>query len=134
MKNLKVRHKIVCVDVDGVIFDTMQKKYSLEKYHPLIYNGSLMKGCNEVLQKFLDVGWEVVLSSGRFDTDWVGNSMYTKEQILVVLKFVLEENKVPYSRISLVKPVADAYIDDRGVVFKNWSDIETWFEIEGVFK
>ncbi len=128
----KIKHKIVCVDVDGVIFDSMGKG-SLEEYNPLKWDAKVFSGCTRILQKFLDLGWEVVINSARFDIDWDKNRGFLRMEIVEALKIALFKNHIPYTRISLVKPVADIYIDDRGFTFKNWVATKIWLERVGVF-
>lgn len=81
----------VCVDFDGTIWD-----------------GAILPGCVEALTKIQE-HYAIAIFSAR-STDAERKQM----------KDILDSNSVPYDEILPSKPMAVAYIDDRGIGFRDW--------------
>ena len=107
----------ICIDIDGTICETRSKdqhyldvqpiKHAIESIQELSNNGHYiilytarhMKTCNH------NVG-QVVAKQGKNLFDW------------------LEKHSIPYDEIIFGKPLADVYIDDKGIKFNNnWNEI-----------
>ena len=104
-------HKVVAVDIDGVIIDSMQGEFRPEKYSPAdTARFPTMKGCVRVMTRN-------------------GSPEEIKKQIEFDMKF----RGFPFSFVSIYKPIADIYIDDRGWHFRDWSQMEKDLEMLGYF-
>jgi len=125
MRNLS--HRIVAVDLDDTIFET--NSYFLE-YSPVVLDGKPMKYVIESLKILKESGFEIVVFTCRMNPEEECNMSYSMEDIERVIRQKLIEFDIPFDRISLYKPIADIYIDDRGFHFKNWKDtIEYLFNL-----
>ena len=76
--------------------------------------GEYQHGAREALQTLQDKGYRIVIHSVRTATYW--GTEPQAGHIEAITNF-LEENKIPYDEILLScdKPIAVAYIDDRGI-------------------
>lgn len=113
--------KTIVIDFDGTICDFA---------YPSI--GAIKPGVKEALSLFRWLGYHIVISSCRtckhHPDVFSCQGKYGKEHIEMV--DWLDANEVPYDEIddgTKGKPVADFYIDDKGVRFdNNWSEIATF--------
>lgn len=104
--------KTISVDFDGTIVE-----------HAFPEIGDLKPGVKDALTR-LSQTYEIVISSCRASALFAGAHRVDYVQRM---KEFLDENQIPYDRIDMGnegKIVAVAYIDDRGIEFKdNWHDI-----------
>ena len=100
---IKLEKPPIAVDFDGVIHS-----YSKGFNDGSIYDG-LVPGVREAMAK-LKEKFYIYISSARSD------SKEGKEAIEEYLRI----NKIPFDEVSLTKPPAKIYIDDRAIRFKNW--------------
>ena len=100
----------ICVDFDGTIYDWG--------------NGTLIDGAKEGLKKLKGNGIEINIFSCRTSHEFRSYPIDRKQEIIFMESF-LNENDVPFDRILDVdKPVADLYLDDRGIgVNNNWEEV-----------
>lgn len=132
----KPTHKVVAVDIDGVIIDSMQGEFRPEQYDPTdTARFPTMKGCSRVLTRLWNAGYEIVLYSSRTNTDWEHNRIngYTPEAIKIALELDMKFRGLLFHYVSIYKPIADIYIDDRGWHFRDWAQMEKDLEMLGYF-
>jgi len=82
--------------------------------------GEYQPGAREALQTLKNKGYKIVIHSVRTATYW---GMESQAKHIQAITAFLEENEIPYDEILLScdKPIAMAYIDDRGISYKgNW--------------
>lgn len=105
-KSKKIKHEKppIAVDFDGVIHS-----YSKGFNDGSIYDGPV-SGVREAMSK-LKEKFYVYVSSAR------GDSKEGKEAIEEYLRL----NKIPFDEVSITKPPAKIYIDDRAIRFRNWT-------------
>ncbi len=85
--------------------------------------GELEEGAKEVIQRFKEKGWYIIIYSCRSNSDYFDdNEKYETEMIQF-----LKDNNILYDEIyrDKGKVVADYYICDRAIEYKNnWKEIE----------
>tara|TARA_Y100000310_G_C20699497_1_gene828392 strand:+ start:5998 stop:6336 length:339 start_codon:yes stop_codon:yes gene_type:complete len=104
----------VCVDMDGTICD--------DEYP---FFGCVRDGVREALTKLKAAGHYITIHSCRTGEELKPNIFDRVEQIEQMEEF-LKDNHIPFDEIyeGFGKPIADYYIDDRGIEFKdNWAEI-----------
>jgi len=128
-------HKVVAVDIDGVIIDSMQGEFRPEKYSPAdTARFPTMKGCVRVMTRLYKAGYTLILYTSRTNTDWIHNmGNGSPEEIKKQIEFDMKFRGFPFSFVSIYKPIADIYIDDRGWHFRDWSQMEKDLEMLGYF-
>jgi len=109
-------NKRIAIDFDGVIVSTNN--------FPKI--GKIKEGAKEALKRLKDDGWTIIIYSARI------NSVNDIEKQIVEIKDCLIKNNILYDYISIgEKPIANIYIDDRAIRFKDWkSTLEMVDKIE----
>jgi len=129
-------HKVVAVDIDGVIIDSMQGTFNPDTYNPAdIERFPTMKGCGRVLKRLWEAGYTIILYTSRTNTEWVhnmgnGSAEKIKEELTLQLKF----RGLHFHFLSIFKPIADVYIDDRGLHFRDWTQVEKDLDVLGYFE
>lgn len=105
--------KIVVVDFDGTI---------AEFAYPAI--GSPKAGVKEALQKLKDMGYEIKILSCRTDSELHKYPIDRQEQVRM-MEVYLKEHEIPYDIVlNKDKPIAEWYIDDRAIGFRdNWEAV-----------
>ena len=103
---------VICVDFDH----TMNNASYPDIEKPI-------KGAKEALQEIKNLGFDIHICSCRTNHEVSASIIERLEQIKKMKKF-LDDNKIPYDKIlNNDKPVAYAYIDDRGIGFRdNWKE------------
>lgn len=109
----------IAVDFDGTICDFA---------YPDI--GKPKAGVREALQRFLELGYEVIIYSCRtcsWDTEIFGGGEPMARKVVKQMIEFLNDHKIPYTAIddgSKGKPTAEYYIDDKAIRFQdNWHEI-----------
>lgn len=109
---------VLAVDFDNVIHD--QPEWSME------INGKPMFGCRENLQRLRDQGVRIIIHSARASAKWVKikNDLIFQNGQLEPMALWLKRHEIPYDEIwfSPGKPLAHAYLDDKGIEFVNWTN------------
>jgi len=103
---------VVLIDLDGTLCD-----------HAFPEIGPIKPGVKKALQEIRDLGFEIHICSCRTNHEVSISIIERLEQIKKMKKF-LDDNEIPYNKIlNNDKPVAYAYIDDRGIGFRdNWEN------------
>ncbi len=108
---------IVAIDYDNTI---------VEKSDKLIEIGKPKKGAIEAIKKLKDNGCYIIIWSGR-NNKIINDDELLRRLYLFVMKFTLDLYGIPYDEIDYGvegKVVADVYLDDRGLEFKdNWEEV-----------
>jgi ribonucleotide monophosphatase NagD (HAD superfamily) len=101
---MRTKPIVLAIDWDGVIHDRANPVEGKRLGEPL-------PGAKEAIEKLVDRGFRVVIftcvahtpAGHQAVTDW------------------MEYYDIPCHDVTAVKPVADLYIDDKGLRHKNWS-------------
>tara|TARA_R110002020_G_scaffold182598_1_gene378225 strand:+ start:7027 stop:7383 length:357 start_codon:yes stop_codon:yes gene_type:complete len=105
----------ICIDVDGTIVPTRQQD---QKYEDLVP----FKNAVAAIQQLKANGHEIILLTARHMltcNNNIGKIVAKQGNILIPW---LNKWKIPYDELHFGKPLADIYVDDRGMPFNgNWT-------------
>ena len=104
----------IAVDIDGTICRYVTPWDGFKHF------GEIMPGAIEGLHFLRGLGYKIVIFTCR--TSFEDYNMFTGDLVFYVRNF-LDDNEVPYDKIAISKPLAEFYIDDRGVRFDNWPNV-----------
>lgn len=104
--------EIIAVDLDNTLVDEFDKA---------------LDGAKEAMQKLKDHGFKLVIYTARFSA--VPPEEY--QSMMANVAHILNTNSIPYDEISVSKPQAKYFIDDRGVKFTNWDDVMNLVQEDG---
>ena len=105
-----------CFDLDGTICHTKQLN---QKYIDVLP----IKGAVETLQQLKSNGHYIIIYTARNMLTYNNNiGKIIANQSRVVINW-LETHNIPFDELHFGKPLADFYIDDKGVKFSNWDEI-----------
>lgn len=117
----------VAIDFDGTLCD---------HEYPAI--GKIKPGAREALEAIRKSGYRIIIWSCRtcnWATDVFGvdeNSSTLERKHVQAMIAWLKDNQIPYDEIddgTKGKPMADIYIDDKAIRFRdNWDEIKSAFE------
>ena len=96
------RSKTIMIDLDGVIC-TEEKTFE----RPL---AKLLPGAKESVAKLRAAGHTVIIYTGRGWPEFKATEKW------------LKDNGIQYDGLHMGKPIADVWIDDRALCFKNWDE------------
>lgn len=118
MLNQRPTEKIAVIDFDGTLC-----KFAFPNVGPI------EPDVKEALETLKEAGWTIKIHSCRTATYW-GNQAERQTHIRMILDF-LKQHKLLYDEVILTtdKPIADVYIDDRGVKYDN-----NWLEIARILR
>ena len=104
---------ICCIDFDGTI---------CEFNYPSL--GKPKEGVKQSLQKLKDMGYDIHIASCRTNHELKKFPIDRIEEVRA-MKAYLDEHEIPYDEVLNVnKPLADWYIDDRAIGFRdNWEEV-----------
>ena len=97
---MKKNRKTIAIDFDGVIH-----KYSKGWQDGSIYDEPV-EGTLEAIKKLQELGFLIIVFTTRKNTEVVSGWIYKKMGLLL--------------SVTNEKPMAVAYIDDRGIRFEDW--------------
>ena len=111
MRKLKSTRRI-CIDLDGTLCDTYNHEGALYE------DVSPMEGAAEAVANLRAAGFRIVLYSAR-NMKACNNSLghITAVQAPIIDKWCKKHN-IEYDELWLGKPLADFYIDDKGITFQ----------------
>jgi hypothetical protein len=115
--------KSIAVDLDGVIIEYDGLWKGPEVFGPII------PGAIEGLKQLKEMGFTIIVYTTR--NNCMASSMgdYDAAELTNMVRVLLDFFDIPYDYISLFKPLAAYYLDDRAVRFTNWTkavkDIKT---------
>jgi len=123
VKSTKGKPVIVEADVEApkrvlIDFDVPIHKYSKGYFNAQIYDIPT-EGSKEALQFLKNEGFEIVIHTTRVSQEEHPEGYKVNEQ---AIRTWLDQQGIPFDRITSEKLLALAYIDDRGVRFSNWKD------------
>jgi len=99
-----MKKKKLCIDFDDTICNR---------------ENSPIAGAKEILSKFKEDGYRILIGSSRMDTKLWGDQVHFRVK---EIRDWLEKHDIPYDDIVSYKPPADLYIDDKGYHFGgNWN-------------
>ena len=115
MLSQRPTEKIAVIDFDGTLC-----KFAFPDVGPI------EPGVKEALETLKETGYTIKIHSCRTATYW-RNEKERRIHIQMILDF-LSQHKLPYDElimsITMDKPIADVYIDDRAVRYENnWPEI-----------
>jgi len=114
--------KTIAFDFDGVIH-----KYSKGWQDGKIYDEPV-EGALEAIVELLIKGYKVSVFTTRENTAEVRNWIIDKlHECKAVVSKVFHQFPREDFEVTNKKPIAIAYIDDRGIRFTNWKDILNYF-------
>ena len=103
----------IAIDLDGVIFE-----YD-EVWHGVGHVGAVMPGAIESMARLKEMGFRLTVYTTRTNCMTTSDGPSVLELTAMVQKH-LDDAGIPYDYISLFKPLARYYIDDRAVRFSTW--------------
>lgn len=108
------KDKTLAIDFDGTIC----------KYQPFkdgVIWQTPNEGAKEVITKLYEK-FNIAVFSCRARPDWEDY-----EQSVANIEEWLKKYEIPFDLVTGIKPIAIAYIDDRGLRFTNWQDMKNYF-------
>jgi hypothetical protein len=114
---------IVVVDLDGTICE-----------HRFPAFGAPIAGAREALQRLRQAGYRIIIHTVRTSSYYRANGLYdSKVNSQEAISAYLQQHRIPFDEIWMHdKPVAVAYIDDRGLRMVGDRKQSNWREIADV--
>ena len=111
----------IAIDLDGTILNFSFSEWVSKG---MDYFGSPKKGAKQALGLLIADGHEVIVHTARIN-EAMCNERYSINGIRCAIEDVLDEHEIRYSSIwtERGKPLADVYIDDKGIKFTNWENV-----------
>ena len=110
----------LAVDLDGTIL-----RMNLARWHRegMDYFGTPMPGVKKALKVLRELGLRIVIHTCRMNP--MVATGHTLPEMKKTIEDALDELNIPYDEVydGVGKPLADFYIDDRGIKFKTWSQV-----------
>lgn len=112
--------KTVAVDLDGTILDFDWDSWVSKRMN---YFGLPKRGAILALKTLRKRGYKIIIHTCR--TNIRVNPQYTLGELWIIVEKILEHHKIPFDEVWVEtgKPIADYYIDDRGIGFKSWKQV-----------
>ena len=103
----------ICIDMDGTICESRKEGQSYLDVKPL-------PGAIEKLQTLKEEGHYLIIYTARHMKTCNNNlGMITAKQAPVIDEW-FKNYGIHYDELWFGKPLADVYIDDKGIQFRNW--------------
>jgi ribonucleotide monophosphatase NagD (HAD superfamily) len=114
---------VVVVDLDGTICE-----------HRFPAFGAPIAGAREALQRLRQAGYRIIIHTVRTSSYYRANGLYdTEVNSQEAISAYLQHHRIPFDEIWMHdKPVAVAYIDDRGLRMVGDRKQSNWQEIADV--
>lgn len=110
----KTNDKTIAIDLDGVILQYV------DPWNGINHFGDPVVGAAEAIQKLKDMGYTIVIYTSRNNAMARHNLGMNALHLTALVQNELEKHGIPYDYISMFKPLARVYIDDRAVRFTGW--------------
>lgn len=112
----------ICIDMDGTICKNRNAEQSYSDVEP-------MDEAVETIRKLKKQGHYIIIDTARHvkTCNWNEGQIIAKQAKILI--DWLDIHKIPYDEIWFSKPLADLYIDDKGMNFTNWKEV--YNQIEG---
>lgn len=104
----------IAVDLDGVVTEYVDPWSGTHHF------GDPIPGAVESMRKLQDLGYKLAIYTTRNNSLARHNGGTNALELTALVQNHLEKHGIPYDYISLFKPLARIYIDDRAVRFTNW--------------
>lgn len=104
----------IAVDLDGVITEYVEPWTGINHF------GDPIPGAVESLKKLQELGYKIVVYTTRNNSLAHHNGGTNALELTALVQNHLEKHGIPYDYISLFKPLARIYVDDRAVRFFDW--------------
>lgn len=109
---MSTNNKTIAVDLDGVIFQ-------YNEWKGIDHFGEPIEGVKKSLRYLkYSLGYRIEIYTTRMNKEI--NKGYSKTQLRKKIVKALLNHKIPFDGVALAKPIAEFYIDDRAIRFKNW--------------
>ena len=110
----------LAVDLDGTILDIDLDRW---QEHGMNYFGTPKPQAKEVLDSLRGNGWRIIIHTCRLNPTI--NTDATGEEAKKKVEEVLDKHDIPYNEVytRIGKPLAEIYIDDRGLRFESWVQV-----------
>ena len=105
----------IAIDLDGVILEYVEPWTGIRHF------GDPIPGAAESIQKLKDLGYTIAIYTTRNNAMANHNAGYDALELTSMVKSELDKGGIPYDFISLFKPLARYYIDDRAIRFVDWN-------------
>jgi hypothetical protein len=112
--SLEGNSNTIAIDLDGVILEYVEPWTGINHF------GEPLPGAAEAIQKLKDLGYKIVIYTTRNNAMAHHNEGQNALLLASLVQNQLEKHGIPYDYISLFKPLARIYIDDRAVRFYDW--------------
>ena len=112
--------KTIAVDLDGTILEMDWVQWAEKR---MGYFGKPKPGAIEALTLLKNMGYKIIVHTCR--TNVRMNPQYSLGTLWIMIENVLNYHKIPFDEVWVEtgKPIADYYIDDRGIKFENWEQV-----------
>jgi capsule biosynthesis phosphatase len=108
----------LCIDLDGTICYTKKDNQKYSEVKPK--NGAI-----DVLKQLKREGHYIIIDTARHMKTCNHNVGQVIAKQGKTLFEWLDKWEIPYDEVHFGKPLADVYIDDKGLEFNNWEQINT---------
>lgn len=105
----------IAIDLDGVILEYVEPWTGIRHF------GDPIPGAAESIQKLKDLGYTIAIYTTRNNAMANHNAGYDALELTSMVQSELDKGGIPYDFISLFKPLARYYIDDRAIRFIDWN-------------
>tara|TARA_R100000808_G_C2151387_1_gene160410 strand:- start:2300 stop:2665 length:366 start_codon:yes stop_codon:yes gene_type:complete len=109
----------ICVDLDGTIAENKKGSESYEAVLPKM-------GASESLQRLKNKGFYIIIHTARNMGTHKNNLGKVIASQAGLVSDWLERHQIPYDELLFGKPNVDFFIDDKGLTFTNWPNIESF--------
>lgn len=106
--------KTVAIDLDGVILEYVDPWTGIHHF------GDPIPGAIESLEKIHSLGYKIAIYTTRNNSMAMHNNSTNALELTALVQNQLEKHGIPYDFISMFKPLARYYIDDRAIRFTTW--------------
>jgi len=112
--------KSIAVDLDGTILEMDWDQWVKKR---MGYFGKPKPGAIEALTLLKNLGYKIIVHTCR--TNVRMNPQYSLGTLWIMIENVLNYHKIPFDEVWVEtgKPIADYYIDDRGIKFESWEQV-----------